>query len=104
MVNLLDYIIKQKITDENKLKELVALSTKEFNEYFEIVNKLLILKMNENQIKEFLPSLYQQVYKKVRYELKVNAVINELYYQKNYIENLFKDINVEELNLQYEEY
>lgn len=104
MVNLLDYIIKQKITDENKLKELVALSTKEFNEYFEIVNKLLILKMNENQIKEFLPSLYQQVYKKVRYELKVNAVINELYYQKNYIENLFKDTSIEELNLQYEEY
>lgn len=104
MVNLLDYILKQKITDENKLKELVALSSKEFDEYYSIVKKLYILEMTELQVRDFLPCLYQQVFKKIRYELKVNAVINELYFQKSYIESLFKDTTLEEFNMQYQEY
>lgn len=103
-IRILDFILKHKITDKEQLKSIVALSSKEFEEYYKIVEKLLILNMTDNDVKELLPFTYQQVYKKMRVEIRLSAAINELYYQKEYLKTLFNGVSVEEFQIQYDEY
>lgn len=103
-IRMLDFILKNKISNKEELKNIVALSSKEFEEYYKIVEKLLIMKMTDSEIKELLPFTYQQVYKKMRVEIKLSAAINELYYQKEYLQTVFNNITVEDLQSQYDEY
>lgn len=101
---LLEFYLKENIKDKEYLKELLPLSKKEFDDYFGLLEKLLIPHMNILQLKELLPFTYQQVFKKTRYEFKLNNVINEMYYEKEYLMMMLEGITVNELNRQYDEY
>lgn len=103
-IKMLEYILKKKIIDKELLKEIVALSTKEFEKYYQIVEILLIMFMNNNDVKELLPFIYNQVYKKIRTEINLSTAINELYYQKNYLKDFFNNMTVEQLQEQYDAY
>lgn len=103
-IRLLEYYLKNEIKDENKLKELLCVSSKEFDSYYELLKKLLIHKLSIFQIRELLPFIYGQVFKKNRYELKLNMVINEIYYQKNYLSNILNKMTIEQFNNEYNEY
>ena len=103
-ISLLEYYLKEEIKDKNKLKELLPISTKELNNYFNVIDKLLISKFTIIQIREFLPFIYHQVYKKNKYELKLNMVINEIYYDKNYLSTILCCVTQDEFNNQYNDY
>ena len=101
---LLEFYLKNKITDKNKLYELLPLSKNEFDYNYKLMEKLLINKMSIQQFSEMLPFIYHQVFKKTRYELKLNTVINEMYYEKEYLTLVLSDTSVQQLNEEYHMY
>ena len=101
---LLEFYLKNKITDKNKLYELLPLSKNEFDYNYKLMEKLLINKMSIQQFSEMLPFIYHQVFKKTRYELKLNTVINEMYYEKEYLTLVLSDTSAQQLNEEYHMY
>ena len=103
-ISLIEFYLKNKITDKNYLNELLPLSSNEFEYSYRLMERLLIPKMTLLQMSEMLPFIYHQVFKKKRYELKFNNVVNEIYYEKEYLELMLSNISLEEFNNEYLSY
>lgn len=100
-IKIFSCYINDNIKEKEQILDLVPISTKEYFHYKNIFNSLYIYNMTKEQLKEYLPISYSQVFVKPRNKITLNDVFNKIYFMKDELDKLLENISIDELNYQY---